>query len=159
MIRLLGDMRSYNYVVIPIHDFDHVEYKIRAIDFDQQSYEGRLIIYRPQFFKENNRMVNLVKDRLPASSVEQYKIEERSITAKRILSREARLEQLLSVYRKDRVSSDENVAQLSKEIYELAMDMAFKQAKSMGEVLTFALDFVKRNYQNPSMYPGFSAKK
>jgi hypothetical protein len=104
-------------------------------------------------------MVNLVKDRLPASSVEQYKIEERSITAKRILSREARLEQLLSVYRKDRVSSDENVAQLSKEIYELAMDMAFKQAKSMGEVLTFALDFVKRNYQNPSMDPGFSAKK
>ena len=33
MIRLLGDMRAYNYVVIPIHDFDHVIYKIRAIDF------------------------------------------------------------------------------------------------------------------------------
>ena len=41
MIRLLGDMRSYNYVVIPIHDFDQVIYKIRAIDFDQQSYEGK----------------------------------------------------------------------------------------------------------------------
>lgn len=159
MIRLLGDMRSYNYVVIPIHDFDHVEYKIRAIDFDQQSYEGRLIIYRPQFFKENNPMVSLVKDRLPASSVEQYKIEERSITAKRILSREARLEQLLSVYRKDRVSTDENVTQLSKEIYDLAMDKAFKQAKSMGEVLTFALDFVKRNYQNPMVYPQVNTRK
>lgn len=36
MIRLLGDMRSYNYVIVPIHDFDHVVYKIRAIDFDQQ---------------------------------------------------------------------------------------------------------------------------
>ena len=24
MIRLLGDMRSYNYVVVPIHDFDKV---------------------------------------------------------------------------------------------------------------------------------------
>ena len=40
MIRLLGDMRSYNYVIVPIHDFDQVIYKIRAIDFDQQSYEG-----------------------------------------------------------------------------------------------------------------------
>ena len=40
MIRLLGDMRAYNYVIIPTHDFDQVVYKIRAIDFDQQSYEG-----------------------------------------------------------------------------------------------------------------------
>ena len=53
MIRLLGDMRSYNYVIVPTHDFDHVVYKIRAIDFDQQCYEGKLNIYRPQFFKEN----------------------------------------------------------------------------------------------------------
>ena len=39
--RLLGDMRAYNYVIVPIHDFDQVVYKIRAIDFDQQSYEGK----------------------------------------------------------------------------------------------------------------------
>ncbi|MAM23618.1 MAG: hypothetical protein CL817_07770, partial [Croceibacter sp.] len=39
MIRLLGDMRSYNYVIVPTHDFDHVEYQIRAIDFDQQCFE------------------------------------------------------------------------------------------------------------------------
>ena len=50
MIRLLGDMRSYNYVIIPIHDFDKVIYKIRAIDFDQQCYEGNLKIYRPPVF-------------------------------------------------------------------------------------------------------------
>ena len=37
MMRLLGDMRSYNYVIVPVHDFDHVVYKIRSIDFDQQS--------------------------------------------------------------------------------------------------------------------------
>src|SRR5690606_12664867 len=52
MIRLLGDMRSYNYVIVPTHDFDHVVYKIRAIDFDQQCYEGKFNIYKPQFFKE-----------------------------------------------------------------------------------------------------------
>ena len=54
MLRLLGDMRAYNYVVIPIHDFDQVIYKIRAIDFDQQCYEGKFSVYRPQFFKEFN---------------------------------------------------------------------------------------------------------
>ena len=46
MIRLLGDMRSYNYVIVPTHDFDHVVYSIRAIDFDQQCYEGKFNVYR-----------------------------------------------------------------------------------------------------------------
>ena len=58
MIRLLGDMRSYNYVIVPTHDFDHVVYSIRAIDFDQQSYEGKFNVYRPQFFKENFILVD-----------------------------------------------------------------------------------------------------
>ena len=39
-IRLLADMRSYNYVIVITQDFDRVQYRIRAIDFDQQSYEG-----------------------------------------------------------------------------------------------------------------------
>ena len=30
---VLGDMRSYNYVIIPIHDFDQVIYR-STIDFD-----------------------------------------------------------------------------------------------------------------------------
>jgi len=79
MIQLLGDMRSYNYVIIPIHDFDHVVYRIRAIDFDQQCFEGKLNVYRPQFFKENIKMVELVSSRLLENSIEQYKVEERSI--------------------------------------------------------------------------------
>src|SRR5690606_7136804 len=56
-IGLLGDMRSYNYVVIPIHDFDQVVYRIRAIDFDQQCYEPNPEVYEPQYFKENKAMV------------------------------------------------------------------------------------------------------
>ena len=63
MIRLLGDMRSYNYVIVPTHDFDHVVYSIRAIDFDQQCFEGKFNVYRPQFFKENFKMVDLVTRR------------------------------------------------------------------------------------------------
>jgi hypothetical protein len=74
LIRLLGDMRSYNYVVTPIHDFDQIIYKIRAIDFDQQSFEGNLKVYNLQFMKENFNMMQMVGKKLENSSVNQYKI-------------------------------------------------------------------------------------
>ena len=91
MIRLLGDMRAYNYIVVPTHDFDQVVYKIRPIDFDQQSFEGKLSVYRPQFFKENFPIMELVRDKLNRDSINQYKIEERSIVARRIISSGNRL--------------------------------------------------------------------
>ena len=40
-MRLLGDMRSYNYVVVVTPDFEGAQLRIRAMDFDQQSYDGR----------------------------------------------------------------------------------------------------------------------
>ena len=100
MIRLLGDMRAYNYVIIPTHDFDKVVYKIRAIDFDQQCYEGNLQIYRPQFFKENDVIMKIIKEKLEINSVNQYKIEERSILAKRILSSRGRTKEVINCMRK-----------------------------------------------------------
>jgi hypothetical protein len=50
-VRLLADMRSYNYVVVITQDFDRVQYRIRAMDFDQQCYEGNPRVYKPQFLK------------------------------------------------------------------------------------------------------------
>ncbi len=104
MIRLLGDMRAYNYVIIPIHDFDQVVYRIRPIDFDQQCYEGNFKIYRPQFFKENYPMVKLVKEKLQESSIEQYKNEERAALAKRIISAENRIKRILKIMGNDLIA-------------------------------------------------------
>ena len=151
MIRLLGDMRSYNYVIVPTHDFDHVVYNIRAIDFDQQCYEGKFNIYRPQFFKENYMMVELVKSKLLNHSVDQYKLEERSIIAKRILSSGDRIKLLVEICKKDDISLKANIELLKAQIYELTNDAKFKKCKTMGEILDLALDFVKRNYQGVSM--------
>lgn len=148
MIRLLGDMRSYNYVIVPTHDFDHVVYRIRAIDFDQQCYEGKFKVYRPQFFKENNIMVALVRDKLQHSSVDQYKIEERSMVAKRIKSSGKRIKKLMRCMRTDKISSRENIRQLKMEIFAYTQDVAFKKSRNMGNVLSAALDFVLRNYEN-----------
>ncbi|MDE3741883.1 hypothetical protein [Maribacter polysaccharolyticus] len=151
MIRLLGDMRSYNYVIVATHDFDHVVYRIRAIDFDQQSFEGRLKLYRPQFFKENFQMVELVRKKLLKDSIDQYKLEERSIVAKRIISSGNRIKLLDKVCRKDTISLPENVEMLKGEIFELTKDVKFKNCTTMGEIINIALDFVKRNYKGVSM--------
>jgi len=150
-IRLLGDMRSYNYVIIPTHDFDHVEYQIRAIDFDQQCYEGNLKVYRPQFFKENYQMVKLVADKLQESSIEQYRREERSLMAKRIINSESRYKELMRCILNDKVSETKNVKELRKDLYEFSNLLQFKKARSMGQILKTALSFVKRNYEDSNM--------
>ena len=148
MIRLLGDMRSYNYVIVPIHDFDQVVYKIRAIDFDQQCYEGNFKVYRPQFFKENYPMVKLVKEKLQNSSIEQYKEEERSVLAKRIISAENRIKRLLEIMGEDEIAPKENLDQLKLELYRYTNDLNFKKAKSMGKVMSAAFQFITRNFKN-----------
>jgi hypothetical protein len=151
MIRLLGDMRSYNYVIVPTHDFDHVVFKIRAIDFDQQSYEGKLKIYRPQFFKENFKMVELVREKIQKESVDQYKIEERSIVARRMISYQDRIGELLDCMQTDTISIPRYIEMLKEEIYQYTFDQEFRKSKNMGDVLKNALHFVKRNYEGINM--------
>ncbi|HSP84014.1 MAG TPA: hypothetical protein VLN72_09830 [Gillisia sp.] len=148
MVRLLGDMRSYNYVIIPTHDFDHVNYTIRAIDFDQQSYEGNLKVYRPQFFKENSKMVELVTRKLQDNSIEQYRREERSLLAKRMINASARFKELIRCMINDNISTEDNVRQLRRDLFIFTKDIKFKRARSMGQILRTALEFVKRNYED-----------
>ena len=148
LIRLLGDMRSYNYVVIPTHDFDRVSYAIRAIDFDQQSYEGKLKVYRPQFFKENLAMVLNVADCLKEESIDQYKKEERALIAKRLINTQKRYKQLIKCMRADYISTPVKFKRLKKELHEFTGDIRFKSARSMGGVLNTAMEFVQRNYHD-----------
>ena len=149
-IRLLGDMRSYNYVVDITPDFEEVQYRVRAIDFDQQCFEGKLKVYRPQFFKENFNMVDLVSTHLKEESIEQYKVEERSIIAKRFKSTADRIEELIEIAEKDQISNTENIVRLREEIYEITHDMAIRKCATMGEILKAVLDFVIRNYEDMS---------
>ena len=151
MIRLLGDMRSYNYVVIPIHDFDQVIYKIRAIDFDQQCFEGKLSVYRPQFFKENKPMMDLVRSKLKSDSITQYKIEERSTISRRLIISDERMKLLIEIMKEDTVSIRENVVKLRKEIFKFTNENSFLKCESMGDLMEKTLIYLKRNYQNVSL--------
>lgn len=148
MIGLLGDMRSYNYVVIPIHDFDQVVYRIRAIDFDQQSYEGQLKIYVPQYFKENIEMVELVNKKLKPNSIEQYRKEVRSAIAKRVLTSNHRYKDLIEIMKMDNISSPEKISELAISLQKLTYNTHFKKCKNMGEILETGINFIIKNYQH-----------
>ena len=150
LIRLLGDMRSYNYVITPSHDFDQIVYKFRAIDFDQQSFEGNLKVYNLQFMKENFKMIEMVGRKLQNSSINQYKVEERSFMAKRMITSPKRTSRLIKCMKKDTISFPENIELLKKHLIQYVGDVKFKDCKNMGEILETILDFVKRNYLNIS---------
>lgn len=134
-VRLLGDMRSYNYVVDITPDFEEVQYRIRSIDFDQQSYEGRKNMYLPQYFKENYPAVRLCITHIGRETMMQYQKEERTLIAKRLKSSRYRVKDLVDIMIKDRISTDEKVNQLKHELAEHFNDDSFLKCRNMGEIL------------------------
>ena len=78
-VQLLGDMRSYNFVVVITPDFEGSQIRIRAMDFDQQAHNGRKSFYLPQFFKENATVVKFCQRLLNPQSAYQYQREEQAL--------------------------------------------------------------------------------
>ncbi|OSZ79935.1 hypothetical protein CAP36_01330 [Chitinophagaceae bacterium IBVUCB2] len=138
-VRLLGDMRSYNFVVDITPDIEDYQYRIRCIDFDQQSYEGRKNLYLPQFFKENYAFVDLSLSHLNKESIAQYQFEERTMITFRVVSSRYRIKELLDIMTKDEISSAEKIAQLKDELNIYFNTTAFKKCKSMGEIVKVQL--------------------
>ena len=134
-VRLLGDMRSYNYVVDITPDFDDIQYRIRAIDFDQQTYEGNKSMYLPQFFKDNNPIIEFCTNLLNPETIRQYQKEERAMIANRIKVSRYRLKDLSDCMENDEISQPEKVNQLKSELAEHFQEPAFLDCESMGEIL------------------------
>ena len=134
-MRLLGDMRSVNYVIDITPDFEEVQYRVRPIDFDQQSYEGRRNIYLAQFFKDNLPVVELVTSHLNLATIRQYQNEERNLMASRKRLAERRLTELLNIMCRETLAPEAKVAQLAQELAEYHAEPAFENAKTMGELV------------------------
>jgi hypothetical protein len=141
-LRLLGDMRSYNFVIDMTPDFDQIQYRIRSIDFDQEAYEGRLRFYFPQFFPDNYDYVKLALDSLSQESIRQYQAEERALIAKRITLSESQYQQLISAMEKDTITTPEKRKQLSIELAEFHKNDAFLNCKSMGALIRLNLNLM-----------------
>jgi hypothetical protein len=134
-VRLLGDMRSYNFVFEITPDIEDYQYRIRAIDFDQQSYEGRRTMYLPQFFKENNALVLMTLQYLNAESIAQYQAEERTMMAFRLASSRYRIKDLLDNMSRDTISTPEKVIQLAKELAMYFNHPSYRKCRSMGQIV------------------------
>lgn len=138
-IRLLGDMRSYNFIVEVTPDFEDIQLQIRPMDFDQQCYNGRLNFYRPQFFKENNELVFFCTKHLNIATSLQYQREEQSHIYRRMQLGRLRLEALLSSMRATELSTPEKVQQLRAALAEFYHHSPFHSCESMGEIVSVNL--------------------
>lgn len=134
-VRLLGDMRSYNFVVNLTPDVEDFQYRIRAIDFDQQSYEGRKNLYLSQFLKENFPLVDLTLKSLNRDSIEQYQAEERTMMAFRLVASRYRIKHLLDIMAGDELAPPEKIEQLKEELAAHFDSPLFLKCKSMGDIV------------------------
>lgn len=141
-VRLLGDMRSYNFVIDTMADFDDTQYRFRAIDFDQQSYEGKKNLYLPQFFKENNPFVNLCITIMNEETVKQYQLEERSLMSRRFRTARYRIACLLETMINDSISPKEKIEQLREELSAHYERNEFMRCRNMGEIMRLSLDLL-----------------
>ncbi|WP_255501867.1 hypothetical protein [Olivibacter sp. SDN3] len=135
LIMLLGDMRSYNYVMQITPDFDDFQFRIRAIDFDQEFYEGNMKVYMPQFFKENFPYVQLSMEHLTEKTVLQYQQEERSSIVHRVRIERHRLAALRDVSQHEQLSPSENIAQLKSHLAKHYDNQDYYACKSMTDII------------------------
>ncbi len=141
-VRLLGDMRAYNYIIDITPDIDGNQYRIRAIDFDQQSYEGRKNFYLPQYFKENNEIINLGLQHLSQETVTQYQLEERSLITRRAKSSRIKLNELFKAMINDEISVPKKIDQLRSELALHHKSSIFDDCHSMGDLVLSNLKLV-----------------
>ena len=137
-VRLLGDMRSYNYVIDITPDFEDEQYRVRAIDFDQQCYEGRKNMYLPQFFKENSMVVKFCSEVMTTETVEQYRQEERVLIRRRYETAQHRFKKLMECLCNDKLSTLPKIENLKKEL-EKFHKKSFAKCKNMGQLLDLHL--------------------
>lgn len=132
LARLLGDMRCYNFVIS--------DTQFRAIDFDQQSYEGRLHMYWPPFYKENLPLLHWVNEHLSEFDIQQIKTSELIRLAERIRSNEQPLRVLLRQMASDELSESYRIVQLRNDLNEYHHTELFSGCSSMGDLLSAHLN-------------------
>jgi hypothetical protein len=147
-VSLLGDMRSYNYIVNVTPDVEEEQYRVRPIDFDQQCYEGDIKVYLPQFFKENTEIVNLCMELLNPKTVKQYQNEERALIGKRFRYSQEQIMRLIRCMSSDTISTPEKTEALKKGLCEFHKTQSFMQCKNMGEVVLENINTMVSNTHN-----------
>ncbi len=148
-VRLLGDMRSYNFVFVVTPDFEDAQLRIRAMDFDQQSYNGRKNFYLPQFFKENTALALFCAKHLHPTASYQYQREEQTLMLQRVSLAADRLGPLLDEMTRDTISTPEKVHQLRESLAEHYQRTDYLRCESMGALIRENLESIRRHVGRP----------
>ena len=144
-VRLLGDMRSYNFVFVITPDFEGSQVRIRAMDFDQQSYSGRKNFYLPQFFKENAPLVKFCNKHLHLKTAFQYQREEQTLMLQRAELASTRLTGLLAAMLPDPIAPPAHVGALRESLAEHFKDAGYLRCATMGGIVRQSLDTLRDN--------------
>ncbi len=128
-------MRSYNFVVNSAIHNGEAQFHIRAIDFDQQCYEGRKNLYFPQFYKENIDYVELVLQTLTHAEIAQTQQIEFSAMAARIITYRRQLMELVNSMVKDDISENYKIGILRNELNIHFNTDRFSRCKTMGAIV------------------------
>jgi hypothetical protein len=150
-VQLLGDMRSYNFVFVVTPDFEDTQLKIRAMDFDQQSYNGRLKFYLPQFFKENAAFARFCERHLRSETANQYQREEQTLILQRAELAARRLGLLLSDMELDPIAPAENVRLLRESLGGHYGRPEYRLCESMGALVRENLESIRRRVGRPAL--------
>jgi len=138
--RLLGDMRAYNYVIDITPDFEDEQYRVRAIDFDQQSYEGKIQAYLPHFFPDNKKVVDLCGQILNLQTIRQYQVEERTLIARRLNFSKEQVIRLTEAMRFGELSLPEKTQELKAGLRKFHKDDRFLECSNIGDLLVLNLE-------------------
>jgi len=133
-IRLLGDMRSANYIVEITPDFEEVQYRVRPIDFDEQSYEGKGNTYMALRYSSNRAITRLAFKVLNRKTIDQYVAEEYAQMSRRAKVESTRLRALLGIMSREEIAPLEHVIGLAKDLDRIHGTRTFIQCKTMGEL-------------------------
>jgi hypothetical protein len=150
-VRLLGDMRSYNFVVVVTPDFEDVQLRVRAMDFDQQSYNGRRNFYRPQFFKENAALALFCAKHLRLETASQYLREEQTLILHRAELAATRLGLLIGEMERDPISTPDRVQSLRESLAEHYGREEYLACQSMGALVRENLESIRRHVGRPAL--------
>src|SRR4051812_35583036 len=148
-VRLLGDMRSYNFVFVVTPDFEESQLRIRAMDFDQQSYNERKNFYLPQFFKENAALALFCTKHLRPETANQYQREEQTLLLQRAGLASERLSLLLHDMARDPISTSDKIHDLRAGLAEHYGRDAYLRCESMGALIRENLESIRRHVGRP----------
>jgi hypothetical protein len=148
-VRLLGDMRSYNFVFVVTPDFEEAQLRIRPMDFDQQSYDGRKNFYLPQFFKENAELVRFCTKHLRPETARQYQREEQTLLLQRASLASERLGLLLHDMARDPIAPRENIHRLREGLADHYQRTDYLRCESMGALIRENLESIRRDIGKP----------